>query len=140
MLRQGDAERIVGLAVSTDDADGVTATCPGGDDLVLAVDGDAGTGAITAFELDAELSVARLRVAGTDYEFRETALAVDDASGTSGAFSSGTGDGGTLGGAFPRAWRAPIVRATCSRPRRPKRVSAARPGGPTRRCRSRRRA
>lgn len=100
VLRQGDAERIVGLAVSTDDADGVTATCRGGDDLVLAVDGDAGTGAITAFELDAELSVARLRVAGTDYEFRETALAVDDASGTSGAFSSGTVDGVTVDGAF----------------------------------------
>lgn len=100
VLRQGDAERIVGLAVSTDDADGVTATCRGGDDLVLAVDGDAGAGAITLFELDAELAVARLRVAGVDYEFREMALAVDGASGASGAFSSATVDGVTVDGAF----------------------------------------
>ena len=95
VLREGDAERIVGLVTDSSDM----ANCAPGDDLVV-VDGDASTGAITSFDLrDEPTPSVRLRIAGTDYEFPDVTVSRDD-TGSSGVFSAATLDGTSVDGAF----------------------------------------
>lgn len=97
LLRDGDSQRVVGLA-SDAATDG---ECPGGTGgPVLAVTGSAALGAISAFELSgAPIGDARLRVAGTDYEFPDVTVTLDE-TGTSGVFSGANLDGTSVDGAF----------------------------------------
>ena len=96
LLRDGASERVVGLATGAADA-----ACVGGSEIVVGVDGDAATGAITTFQLDGgpPTASARLSVAGADYEFSEVSVSLDDTV-TSGAFSGTNADGISIDGAF----------------------------------------
>lgn len=95
VLRSGDAERFVGLA--TDDH----VTCEPAGAGVLRVRGDAAVGAITAIDLAAPPApAARLRVAGTDYEFSDVDVVLDEGAGVSGAFSASNREGISVDGAF----------------------------------------
>ena len=97
LLRTGDAERIVGL--TTDEVG--TAACRRDGGVVLAVEGDATIGTITAIELDMQAPTsARLRVAGTEYEFADVTVMLDEGTGVSGVFSAVDADGGSVDGAF----------------------------------------
>lgn len=90
VLRDGSAERVVGLAA--DAAADVRCPAVSGDDapgVVLEARGDAGLGAITSFEL-AEPDVLRLAVAGETYEFADVVLALSE-DGTSGSFGAVSG-------------------------------------------------
>lgn len=100
LLREGDGERVVGLAADA----GSAAVCPAVSDepadTVLRVEDGSGLGAITAFELDAApVGTVRLRVAGVDYEFADVAVELGDAE-TSGTFSGASLDGTSIDGAF----------------------------------------
>lgn len=100
LVRDGDAERVVGLAI-----DGAgPAECPaavGGDPspLVVRADGDARLGAITTFELSAEPTTARLRVGAASYEFTDVTLTLEP-DGTAGFFAATSPDGTSVDGAF----------------------------------------
>lgn len=90
VLRDGSAERVVGLAA--DAAADVRCPAVSGDDaagVVLEARGDAGLGAITSFELT-EPDVLRLEVAGETYEFADVVLALSEDS-TSGSFGAVSG-------------------------------------------------
>ncbi|HSJ91443.1 MAG TPA: hypothetical protein VK917_05210 [Ilumatobacter sp.] len=97
VLRDGDTERIVGLAI--DSSGDVTCATDGGSEIVVGVDDDASVGAITAFELGGGPTGALLRVAGVAYEFPVVDLTIDEA-GTSGFFSGANLDGTSVDGAF----------------------------------------
>lgn len=98
LLRDGSAERVVGLAA--DGASGAECPAGGSGDTVLSVGDGAALGAITTFELDGSPSgSALLRVAGTDYEFPEVTVALDER-GASGVFSGANLDGTSVDGAF----------------------------------------
>lgn len=98
VLRNGDAERFVGL---TDASDAAVCGGEGVGGVLLRVDGDASTGAITAIELDSgPPTSARLRVAGVDYEFAQVTVVLDEGPGVSGVFSAATIDGLSVDGAF----------------------------------------
>lgn len=100
LLRDGDAERVVTLAADT--GDGMACpNVPGSTtgDPVIRVEGDTRLGAITAFELAANPSSARLRVGGVDYEFVDVVTSIDP-TGASGAFSGTSVDGTSVDGAF----------------------------------------
>jgi hypothetical protein len=97
VLRNGDAERFLGLATEA----GGAATCRLDDGVVLVVDGDASLGAITAIELNAGSPASgSMRVAGTDYEFPEVALVLEEGPEIAGVFSAVTADGVSVDGAF----------------------------------------
>jgi hypothetical protein len=99
LLRDGDSQRIVGMAADAERDVECPATGRAGGP-VLAVAGSAALGAITAFELSGSPTGAGLlRVAGTDYEFPDVTVTLDD-SGTSGVFSGASPDGTSVDGAF----------------------------------------
>lgn len=103
LLRQGDAERVLGLAVTSDTAP--TAQCPGAgggsdDSVIVRVDGDESIGAITTFELTGgATSTMRLRAGGVVYEFDRVEVELDE-SAASGIFSASTQSGIAVDGAF----------------------------------------
>ena len=103
LLRRGDSERVVGLAVQISRSPEVSAECPAVlgamDPLLVRVDGDASLGAVETFELTGGDGPAmRMSVAGTTYEFDDVAVTVEGVA-TAGTFS-GTVDGMTVDGAF----------------------------------------
>lgn len=96
LLRSGDAQRIVGLAVRVGGSAAVD--CGGATDEsddtapVIRVDGDAAIGAITSLELTGGASpTLRMRVGSTDYEFDRVDRGASDLpeAGTFGAESGG---------------------------------------------------
>ncbi len=103
LLRRGDAERVLGLAVASDSAP--TARCPGaegrtGDTQIVRVDGDASIGALTTFELTrGTTSTMRLRAGGVVYEFDRVDVQLDDGA-ASGIFAAETPSGIAVDGAF----------------------------------------
>lgn len=104
LLRRGDEERIVGLALDTGEVEAAEAECPGvtgGDGTTLvSVDGGLSVGAITTFELVGDPSTSmRLDVVGASYEVDDVVIDVDDR-GAAGTFSGVTADGITIDGAF----------------------------------------
>lgn len=100
LLQDGDAERVLGLAV--DGSAGAECPAVGGASgtSVVRVDGDAALGGLTTFELaDGSSATARLRAGGGSYEFDDVVLALDE-SGAAGVFSGVTADGVSVDGAF----------------------------------------
>jgi hypothetical protein len=102
LLRRGDAERVVGLAVDANRSSEVTMECPAVDDrgtVVVGVDGDQTVGSLTSFELlDGEATTMRMSVGGVSYEFDDVVIALADPA-VSGTFSA-TADGVAVDGAF----------------------------------------
>jgi hypothetical protein len=100
LLRDGDAERVVGLAADASSAADCPAVTGDAGDVLLRVGNGAGLGAITAIELAGPpTGIARLRVAGADYEFSDVTVSLDD-TGTAGVFSAANVDGTSVDGAF----------------------------------------
>ena len=104
LLRRGDQERIVGLALDTSAAATADAECrgtSGGDGSTLVrVDGDPTVGAITTFDLTPGRSPGmRLDVGGASYEVDDVEVDLDDR-GAAGTFSGTTADGIAIDGAF----------------------------------------
>ncbi len=103
LLRMGDAERVLGLAIDTRAVP--TAACPGAtgepdDSVVVRVDGDGSIGALTTFELTGGgVPTMRLRAADAVYEF-DTVDAQVEPDATSGTFSATGPAGLTVDGAF----------------------------------------
>ena len=103
LLRQGEAERVVDLAVDTSRSPEVSVECPasvsGSGPLLVRVDGDQSVGAITTFELtDGGAPTMRLRVGGASYVFDEVTITTADPP-NAGTFSATDGDV-TVDGAF----------------------------------------
>ncbi len=103
LLRRGESERVVGLAVQIERSPEIDAECPAVlgvvDPLVVRVDGDSSIGALESFDLrGGEVAAMRLSVAGATYEFDDVVVTVDGAP-TAGTFS-GSVDGLTVDGAF----------------------------------------
>jgi hypothetical protein len=95
LLRNGAAERVVGLATDSSDA-----ACASGSEIIVGVEGDVTTGAITTFELGGgPTTSARLRVAGAGYAFADVTVSLDDTN-TSGVFSGTNVHGISIEGAF----------------------------------------
>lgn len=100
LLRDGDAERVVGLATDASVVVECRNEAGGPGDAIVRVDGDPDTGAITFFDLrNGPTGSALLRVGGVDYEFSDVAVSLDD-TGTSGAFAGANADGISVDGAF----------------------------------------
>lgn len=100
LLRDGGAERIVGLTADASSG----AACPRvegrADPSIVRVEGDARVGGITEFELSGETSTtAWLRAGGVGFDLDDVVLALDEG-GSSGVFSGVTVDGVTVDGAF----------------------------------------
>ncbi|NNE12789.1 MAG: hypothetical protein HKN41_11170, partial [Ilumatobacter sp.] len=100
LLRRGQFERLVGFAVTADDAE---VQCPAAEstapatDVVVRVAGDASIGAVTEFGLTGGAAPALdLRVGASDYRFADVTITVDGATGT----FSGSADGVTVDGAY----------------------------------------
>lgn len=93
LLRRGDSERVVGLAVESVRSPDVALDCPASvgvadGPLVVRVDGDQTVGAISTFELtDGAAPTVRLRVGGVSYEFDDVVISLADPA-TSGTFSA----------------------------------------------------
>ena len=104
LLRRGDQERIVGLALDTSEVVAAEAACPGvtgrdGSTLVSVVGGPE-VGAITEFELAPEQSPSmQMEVAGASYVVDDVEIDLDDR-GLAGTFSGVTADGIAIDGAF----------------------------------------
>jgi hypothetical protein len=103
LLRQGEAERVVDLAVDISRSPEVAVECPtsvgGSGPLLVRVDGDQSVGAITTFELtDGGALTMRLRVGGVSYAFDEVTITIADPP-NAGTFSATNGDV-TVDGAF----------------------------------------
>lgn len=99
-LRNGQAERIVGLATDgTFDVLCPAATGAAGG-AIVGVEGDATIGGITAFELAGDGSITgRLRAGGATYEFDDVTLSLDEG-GASGVFAAVSPEGVAVDGAF----------------------------------------
>ena len=103
LLRRGQAERVVDLALDLSRSPQTYAECAGGDgqqgEYVVRVDGDQTLGAIDTFELTGgDRPTMRLRVGGASYVFDDVDLTLADPA-TSGTFSA-TADGTSVDGAF----------------------------------------
>jgi hypothetical protein len=103
LLRQGEAERVLDLAVDTSRSPDVAVECPasvgGSGPVLVRVDGDQSVGAITTFELtDGGAPTMRLRVGGAGYAFDEVTITIADPP-NAGTFSATDGDV-TVDGAF----------------------------------------
>ena len=104
LLRRSDEERVVGLTAAGSGP--ASLRCPGAGgpdddgDVLVAVDGDSSTGAITAFEITAPPSpTMRMRVGSVDYEF-DSPVIDTSRSATSGTFQAAGDDGISIDGAF----------------------------------------
>lgn len=100
LLRNGDAQRVVGLA-----ADGnADVECPAASgepsgEILLGVSGDARLGAITEFELAENPAIVRMTVNGVGYDFDDVTISVEQ-DGAAGTFSASSPDGVSVDGAF----------------------------------------
>lgn len=107
LVRDGDVERVLGLAVAgtTGGSSAATAICPGAtgavdDPLVVRVDGGPEVGSISTFELTAPpAATMRLRSGAAIYEFETVDVVLDDA-GVTGTFGAVSPDGVAIDGAF----------------------------------------
>lgn len=100
LMRDGDAERVLGLAATASSGAECSAIDGRAGSPVVRVDGDATLGAITTFELSVEpAATALLRAAGVSYEFDDVIVTLD-ADGGSGVFSGTTEAGISVDGAF----------------------------------------
>lgn len=94
LMRRGDAERVVSLAVEVARSADITVACPGAGSAapVVLVDGDASAGSIDGFELGGGTTPRlQLRIGGTPLVFEAVMVAFDDAA-RSGTFSAVRGD------------------------------------------------
>ena len=83
LLRQGDRERVVDLAVDVARSPEVAADCPAAvgtsGPVLVRVDGDQSVGAITTFELtDGGAPAMRMRIGGVGYTFDEVTVTTDE--------------------------------------------------------------
>lgn len=100
LLRDGDAERVVALAVDgTADAECPAAEGGAAGPTVVRADGDERLGAITTFELSDGPATARLRIGGRSFEFPDVTLTLEP-DGTAGIFAAANPDGTSVDGAF----------------------------------------
>ena len=103
LMRRGDAERVVGLAVDATRSPSVTIECSsvtgGADPSLVYVDGDQSVGAISSFELTSGDNPSMwMQVGGQRYEFDAVSVDVENPP-TAGTFSA-TVDGLSVDGAF----------------------------------------
>lgn len=99
LLRRGQRERFVGLAVDTRDAADSVASCST-DEALVSIEGDFTAGAISSFVLtDGIDSMVRLQVGGVSYLIEQPEIGTTDEP-MSGSFHAVGDDGLTIDGAY----------------------------------------